>query len=68
MKISDRLVVQKYLHNNSKASIEEAFLAGVIYERRASARLALSINDAMAHAVGKLIRSRASDAQRHRYE
>lgn len=52
----------------SEAEARLAWLAGVNYERRACARLALSVYDAMAHAIGGLIRSRGRAADRRRYE
>ena len=65
---SDAQIAQAFASVHSNASTQEAFLAGLTYERRAAARLAFSINDAMAHAIGRLIRSRANDENRGRYE
>ena len=62
---TDEIVAEKYA---SDPELKKAFLAGLQYERRAAARLALSVNDPMAHAVGKLIRVRAVDQNRKRYE
>ena len=62
---TDNDVAEKYSEDEK---IKKAFLDGMYYERRACARLALSVNDAMAHAVGKLIRIRATDQNRGKYE
>lgn len=63
--ITDEIIADKF---SKDEKLKEAFLAGLQYERRASARLALSVNDPMAHAVGKLIRVRAKDENRRKYE
>lgn len=67
-KSTDEQMAAAFASGHSDISIRDAFVAGLTYERRAAARLAFSINDAMAHAIGRLIRSRANDESRGRYE
>jgi hypothetical protein len=64
----DEQMVAAFASENPNISIQDAFMAGLTYERRAAARLAFSINDAMAHTIGRLIRSRGHDANRKQYE
>ena len=52
----------------SKEEAKMIWLSGLIYERRASAKLAMNIYDATAHAVGRLIRERGRASNRHYYE
>jgi dienelactone hydrolase len=65
---TDVQVLAEFLEKNPGVDVQGAFLAGMNYERRAAARLAFSVNDAMAHAIGRLIRMRAHDANRGKYE
>lgn len=67
-KRTDVQVLAEFLAMNPGIDVQGAFLAGMNYERRAAARLAFSVNDAMAHAIGRLIRARAHDANRGQYE